>query len=76
MDRGKFLSSAAALTVATALLLTLAARASADDRSRCRIAWRKLKNVIATRPTNMASTPPDDARAKLNAECRDTKAAP
>ena len=35
MDRGKFLSSAAALTVATALLLTLAARASADDRSRC-----------------------------------------
>ena len=70
MERGKFLSSTAALTVAAALLLTLPVKVSADDRSRCQ---HRVENAQEhyrheVHEHGKHSRQADDARAKLNAE--------
>jgi hypothetical protein len=56
MERGKFLSGTAALTVAAALLITLPVKDQPTTVHDVSIAWRKPRNTIATRFTNMAST--------------------
>ena len=70
MERGKFLSGAAALAVGAALLLTLPVKASADDHSRCQHRVEKAQERYRheAHEHGKHSRQADDARAKLSAE--------
>jgi hypothetical protein len=70
MNRGKFLSGGAALTVATALLIALPVKASADDRSRCQHRVEKAQEHYRheAHEHGKRSRQARDARARLNAE--------
>ena len=69
MERGKFLSGAAALAVGAALLLTLPVKASADDHSGCQHRVEKAQERYRheVHEHGRHSRQADDAKAKLNA---------